>query len=202
MENPGDSYRVLLSPAQGLFKDRGSRFLAYAFPVTGEEAFKKELERLRKEHHGARHHCYAFRLSPESGIYRYSDDGEPSGTAGRPIYEQICAAGLYDTAVVVVRYFGGVLLGTGGLHNAYKQAAAAALATAETGEKILQDTLILTFGYGSLNRVMQIIDREHLTVTGRNSDTSCRLILSVPRSETERITERFSRAGEINVAKA
>jgi len=184
---------VLQAPAEGLYKDRGSRFLAYAFPVNSEDDLKKELARLRKEHHGARHHCYAFRLSPSSGIYRYSDDGEPSGTAGRPIYEQICAAGLYDTAVVVVRYFGGILLGTGGLHRAYKEAAADALARAETAEKVPHDTLILSFGYPEMNKVMQIVDREHLAVTGQDYGDSCRLTLSVPADQTERIRERFER---------
>jgi uncharacterized YigZ family protein len=197
-----DRYPVLAAPAEGLFRDRGSRFLAYAFPVTDEEAFRQGLDRLRREHHGARHHCYAFRLSPAEGIYRYSDDGEPSGTAGRPVYEQICSAGLYETAVVVVRYFGGILLGTGGLHNAYKQAAADALARAKVKEKVLQEELLIRFGYDKLNRIMQVIDREQMTVVTQVFDDACRITVRIPRSETERIISRLQKAGDVYVEKA
>jgi uncharacterized YigZ family protein len=197
-----DRYPVLAAPAEGLFRDRGSRFLAYAFPVTDEEAFRQGLDRLRREHHGARHHCYAFRLSPAKGIYRYSDDGEPSGTAGRPVYEQICSAGLYETAVVVVRYFGGILLGTGGLHNAYKQAAADALARAKVTEKVLQEELLIRFGYDKLNRIMQVIDREQMTVVTQDFSDACRITVRIPRSETERIIARLQRAGDVYVEKA
>ncbi len=202
MADHPDKYPVLAAPAEGLFRDRGSRFLSYAFPAADEEAFREGLDRLRREHHGARHHCYAFRLSPESGIYRYSDDGEPSGTAGRPVYEQICSAGLYETALVVVRYFGGTLLGTGGLHNAYKQAAADALARAEIIEKVLQDDLVICFDYEDLNRVMQIIDKEKLQVTAQDFGTGCRITVRMPRSDADRITARLERAGKIYVEKA
>jgi uncharacterized YigZ family protein len=202
MANNGDRYPVIKAPAEGLFKDRGSRFLAYAFPAESEERFRETLENIRRKHHGARHYCYAFRLSPDDGLFRYSDDGEPSGTAGRPIYEQILSAGVYETGVVVVRYFGGILLGTGGLHNAYKQAAANALARAEIIEKVLQDDLVIRFGYEDLNRVMQIIDKEKLQVTAQDFGTDCSITVRIPRSETGRITARLERSGKIYVVKA
>ncbi len=202
MEPAADRYPVIKAPSEGSFKDRGSRFLAYAFPVRDEEAFREVLDRLRREHHAARHHCYAYRLSPAGGLYRYSDDGEPSGTAGRPIYEQILSAGLYETAVVVVRYFGGILLGTGGLHHAYKQAAADALTKAEVTEQILSDKLVIRFGYEDLNRVMQIIDKEQLPLITQDFGTACSITVQVPRSDTARITERLERSGKIYVGKA
>ncbi len=201
MGRGNDTYLTLASPATGHFRDRGSRFIAFAWPVESEEAAKERLAQLKKKYHDARHHCYAFRLGPEQEIYRYSDDGEPSGTAGRPIYEQILSAGLFNVLIVVVRYFGGVLLGTGGLHNAYKQAARDAVEHAEIIEKIIENQLIIHFGYEQLNGVMQMIHREHLTIAGQHFGDSCRIKIRVRKDMTDKVIDLFSSTGKINIEK-
>ncbi len=198
-EKEEERYLTLGGRGEGIFRDRGSRFLGYAFPVKNEKAFQEELQRLRKEHHGARHHCWAYRLSPDSGQFRYNDDGEPSGTAGRPIYEQILSAGVHDTAVVVVRYFGGILLGTGGLHNAYKQAAAEALRNAPKKEKVIEGKLEILFPYDLLNNIMQLIDRERLHISEQTFTDSCRILLTLPRSKVPLVAERLKRLGKVEV---
>ena len=201
MNGGNDTYLTLGAPSTGQFRDRGSRFLAFAWPVLSEGEAKNKLNQLKKKYHDARHHCYAFRLDPESDFFRYSDDGEPTGTAGRPIYEQILSARLYETMIVVVRYFGGILLGTGGLHTAYKIAARDAIEHARIIEKIIEDRLVLTFGYEQINQVMQIINREHLSPLEQHFDTSCRIELRVRRNQTEKITSIFTSTGKIKVEK-
>src|SRR5665648_601830 len=118
-----DTYKTIGAPCEGLYKEKGSKFIAYAFPVSDEQQIKEITARLKKEHHSARHHCFAWRLGSDHQLFRLNDDGEPSGTAGRPIFGQIQQHELTDILVVVVRYFGGILLGTSGLTNAYKHAA-------------------------------------------------------------------------------
>ncbi len=196
-----DTYLTLGAPCTGQYKDRGSRFLAFAWPVGSEEEAKEKLDELKKKYHDARHHCYAFRLGPGHETYRYSDDGEPSGTAGRPVYEQILSANLYNVIVVVVRYFGGVLLGTGGLHHAYKQAARDALAHARIVEKIMEEQVVLSFGYDRMNLVMQTIDREHLTIVDQHFGDTCRIVLRVRKNVTDRIRRVFEAAGGVNIEK-
>ena len=201
MGRRSDTYLTLASPASGQFRDRGSRFIALAWPVESEAAVKERLAQLKKQYYDARHHCYAFRLGPEQEFYRYSDDGEPSGTAGRPIYEQILSAGLFNVLIVVVRYFGGVLLGTGGLHNAYKLAARDAVEHAEIMETIIEKQLIIHFGYEQLNSVMQMIDRAHLTITDQHFGDSCRMELRVRKDMTDKVIGLFSSTGKINIEK-
>ncbi|MCD6202456.1 MAG: YigZ family protein [Bacteroidales bacterium] len=201
MGRRSDTYLTLASPASGQFRDRGSRFIALAWPVESEAAVKERLAQLKKQYYDARHHCYAFRLGPEQEFYRYSDDGEPSGTAGRPIYEQILSAGLFNVLIVVVRYFGGVLLGTGGLHNAYKLAARDAVEHAEIMEKIIEKQLIIHFGYKQLNSVMQMIDRAHLTIIDQHFGDSCRMKLRVRKDMTDKVIGLFSSTGKINIEK-
>jgi len=132
-----DTYRTLAAPGTGTYKDRGSKFVAYAFPVESEEEASGHLESLRKEHPKARHHCFAWRLGTEGRRFRFNDDGEPTGTAGRPILEQIDAAGLTNVVVIVVRYFGGTLLGTSGLIRAYRQSTAEALRQSQPVERTI-----------------------------------------------------------------
>lgn len=145
-----DSFVTLAAPGTGEFKDRGSRFIGYAYPATTEAEALRHLEALRKEHFKARHHCFAWRLGLDGQRFRANDDGEPSGTAGRPILGQIDAAGLTDVVVIVVRYFGGTLLGASGLIQAYRESAAAALAQAPKVEKIVQSRSQFTIGYALL----------------------------------------------------
>ncbi|MFN0013423.1 MAG: IMPACT family protein [Saprospiraceae bacterium] len=150
MSTEPDSYHTILTPSTGEFKDRGSKFLAYAYPVCTEEDAISRLDALRKEHFRARHHCFAWRLGIDGQRFRANDDGEPSGTAGRPILGQIDAAVLTDVVVVVVRYFGGTLLGASGLIHAYRESAAEALRQATRVEKIVQDRFVFTAAYALL----------------------------------------------------
>ena len=155
--NPSDEYRSIAAPAEGLYKESGSRFIALAYPVESEQSVKDIVSGLRKEYHDARHHCYAYRLGYDGTVFRSSDDGEPSGTAGRPILGQIDSAGLSDILVVVVRYFGGVKLGVPGLIRAYKSATADALANATVVEKTAGTLYRISFDYLSMNAVQKVL---------------------------------------------
>ncbi len=159
-----DTYSTLAAPATGEFRDRGSKFLAYAFPVEEEEEWQQHLESVKKEHPKARHHCYAYRLGMDENNYRANDDGEPSGTAGRPILGQIDSFGLTNVIVVVVRYFGGTLLGTSGLINAYKTCAQEALQNAEIAERVVEDVFRLRFDYPLMSDVMNAVKRLELQI--------------------------------------
>lgn len=155
-----DTYRTIEGEAQGLFKDRGSRFIAIASPVSSQEEIKNRLAELRKEYHDARHHCFAWMLAPDRQAWRVSDDGEPSGTAGKPILGQINSRELTNILVVVIRYFGGTLLGVSGLLNAYRNAAADALNNASIVEKHVCQRWAITFPYISMNDVMKVLRDE------------------------------------------
>ncbi|MEZ5103034.1 MAG: YigZ family protein [Draconibacterium sp.] len=187
-----DSYKTIKKESLGYFKDKGSKFLAFAFPVKSEEEIKEILTRLRKEHHSARHHCYAWRLGSEEITFRANDDGEPSSTAGKPILGQLLSFEVTNILIIVVRYFGGTLLGVSGLINAYKNAAADALNNAEIIEKIIEKTFQLDFTYNELNDVMQIIKNENLNILKTQFEEKCRLWFSVRKSDAERINQIFS----------
>lgn len=186
-----DSFKTIANKSEGYFKDKGSKFFAFAFPIKNEEEIKTILVQLKKEHHSARHHCYAWRLGTEEIIFRANDDGEPSSTAGKPILGQLQSFELTNILVVVVRYFGGTLLGTSGLINAYRTATADALRNAEIVTKIIEDQLTLKFTYNEMNEVMQIIKQENLNVINTRFELNCELDFSVRRSETSRIREIF-----------
>lgn len=155
-----DTYKTIEGESQGLFKDRGSRFIAIAIPVSSQEEIKSRLAELRKEYHDARHHCFAWMLSPDRQAWRISDDGEPSGTAGKPILGQINSRELTNVLVVVIRYFGGTLLGVSGLINAYRTAAADALNNAKMVEKHVCQRWTITFPYIAMNDVMKVLRDE------------------------------------------
>ena len=155
-----DTYKTIEKEAGGLFRDRGSRFIATAIPVSGQEEIKTRLEELKKEYHDARHHCYAWVLTPDRQAWRVNDDGEPSGTAGKPILGQINSRELTNILVVVTRYFGGTLLGVSGLINAYRSAAADALNNAEIVERHLTESWLIRFPYETMNDVMRILKEE------------------------------------------
>lgn len=178
-----DSYRTIAALSEGEFKDRGSKFLAYAWPVRSEEDALAHLEWLRKEHFKARHHCFAWRLSPDGSRFRANDDGEPSGTAGRPILGQIDSFGLTDVVVVVVRYFGGTLLGTSGLINAYREAAAEALRAAQVEEKIVCDTFRFDFDYALMPDVMNAVKKLDLYISHQDFGERGLLHLDIRQSE-------------------
>ena len=186
-----DQYRSLAAPAQGLFKDKGSRFIALAYPVETEEQVKETVAALRKEYHDARHHCYAYRLGYRGDVFRSSDDGEPSGTAGRPILGQIDSAGLSDVLVVVVRYFGGIKLGVPGLIRAYKSATADALAQASVVEKVAGKNFRVCFQYPAMNEVMKVLKEMDLPQSAQDFGTECSLVTRVRLSALDTFMEKM-----------
>ena len=188
-----DTYRTIKAPAEGLYKEKGSKFLAFAFPVRSVEEVKQHLDRLRKEYFDARHHCYAYILGPRKDAYRVNDDGEPSGTGGRPIHGQLLSADLTDTLIVVVRYFGGILLGASGLANAYKAAARDAIGNAEVVEKTIDVSYRLHFEYALMNDVMRML--KELGVQPRNQEFNldCRMDVSVRQSQSVRVYDALSK---------
>jgi uncharacterized YigZ family protein len=191
MEN--DIYKTISSPSQGLYKEKGSRFVSFSFPVYEQDEIKKLIETIRKEHHEARHHCYAWMLGVDRSQWRVNDDGEPSGTGGRPILGQINSAGLTNILIVVSRYFGGTLLGVSGLINAYKTSAASAISNAEIVEKTLQSHYEIVFPYLCMNDVMKIIKEENISQSNQNFDTECRITISFRLGATEKVLGRLSR---------
>ena len=197
---PQDTYKTIekkYGPYQ--FKDRKSKFISYAFPVQSTEEVKKHLEALKKEHHSARHWCYAYRMGIEKIEERANDDGEPSNSAGMPILNQIKAKDLTNTLVVVVRYFGGVKLGVGGLINAYKTAAQMLLDEVEIVEKILTKNLILKFGYEDMNKVMRIIKEHNLEIGEQKLEAKATYVLPVRLDDYERIKNLFEKIYTIEV---
>lgn len=190
-----DSYSSIRQPAEGLFRDNGSRFIAHARPVETEAEIREILAALKKEYHDAHHHCYAYRLGCEGRLWRANDDGEPSSSAGRPILGRIDAGGLSDVLVVVVRYFGGIKLGIPGLIRAYRTAAASALAQAGTVEKIAVRRFRLDFDYRELNTIMKILKELDLPQTGQDFGLECSLETAVRLSMAEEFQERVARSG-------
>ena len=185
-----DIYKSISSLSEGLYKELGSRFIAKAYPVEGEEEVKAIMDSLRKEYHDARHHCYAYRIGPAGSIWRANDDGEPSGSAGRPILGQIDSAGLSDVLVVVIRYFGGIKLGVPGLIRAYKTATADALCQASVIEKIAGSWYRIGFGYERMPQVMKVIKDLDLPQSNRSFDNSCSLEVRVRDTLKEDFLER------------
>ena len=178
-----DSYHTIAAPATGEFKDRGSKFFGYAYPVRTEEEALVCLDMLRKEHFKARHHCFAWRFGTDGSRFRANDDGEPSGTAGRPILGQIDAFGLTDVFIVVVRYFGGTLLGASGLIHAYREAAAEALRNAEIVEKIIKDRFVLDFDYALMPDVMNGVKKLDLEIVRQSFDERGLMEVAIRQSE-------------------
>ena len=181
-----DTFRTIKGPAEGLYKEKGSKFLAFAYPVRSVEEVKSHLDKLRKDYFDARHHCYAYILGATKEAWRANDDGEPSGTGGRPIYGQLLSADLTDTLIVVVRYFGGILLGASGLANAYKVAARDAIEHAEIIERTIDIRYRLQFEYALMNDVMRIIKEFGLVPRNQNFNLDCRLDVEVRQSESVR----------------
>ena len=177
-----DTYRTLAAPAEGLYKEKGSKFLAFAYPVHTLEEVKAHLEQLRKDYFDARHHCYAYILGPRKDAFRANDDGEPSGTGGRPIHGQLLSADLTDTLIVVVRYFGGILLGASGLANAYKTAARDAIDHATIIERTIDVRYRLLFEYAAMNDVMRILKDYDLKPESPVYDLDCQLEVAVRQS--------------------
>ena len=178
-------YQTLAQPCSAEFKDKGSRFIAFAYPIKTVNEVKNHLEPLQKEHHKAVHWCYAYRLGVDGLQFRANDDGEPSGSAGRPILGQIDSAGLTDVLVVVVRYFGGILLGVPGLIHAYKSVTAQALANAEVLKKNVEQTVTLICDYPYLNEALRIAKQFQAQIIQQDLQLNCRLTVQVPLAQAE-----------------
>ena len=180
-----DYYYTIERPGSAEFKDRGSKFIAFAFPIANVADFKKQLQRLKDEHPKAAHHCFAYRLGTDGNTFRSSDDSEPSGSAGKPILGQIDSKQLTDLAVVVVRYFGGTLLGVPGLINAYKTVAALALQTTPVVQKAIELKYRLQFDYTRMNEVMMISKKYNCTIRDQQMELFCRMEIGIPRANHE-----------------
>ena len=194
-----DSYLTIAEASEGLFKDKGSRFLAYAYPIDSEDEVKELVQSLKKQHHSARHHCYAWNLGTTGEHYRVNDDGEPSSTAGRPILGQIKHFNLTNILIVVVRYFGGTLLGVSGLINAYGKAAAEAIQNADIVEKLIETTFWIEFSYFQMNNVMKLFKDKNLPQKKNEFDLVCRIKTSVRKSEAEEIIGLFHEIPDVKI---
>ena len=186
-----DTYQTLSAPGQGEFRDRGSKFLGFAFPVLTEAEVKAHVQALKKAHPGANHCCYAFRIGPDKQFFRANDDGEPSGTAGRPILGQIQSKDLTNVLVAVVRYFGGTLLGVSGLIQAYRQAALTAIENGTIVEQTVDELYLLQFPYEAMNEVMRIGKDHKLPFTNTDYGENCQATVAIRKNEAERVVTLF-----------
>ena len=187
MNPQNDTYKTISNPSEGLiYKEKGSKFLGFSFPISNEEDVKLYLVALKKQHHTARHWCYAWQIGVENLQYRVNDDGEPHNSAGQPIYGQIQSYNLTNILVVVVRYFGGTKLGMGGLITAYKTAAQYAIAAAEIVDKLIEIKLKIVVDYQNLNKLMRFIKDHQLNIIDQNMDINCEIILSIRKSSFEK----------------
>ncbi len=194
-----DHYQTIEKTATTEFKDRGSRFIAYTYPLQNITQFKILLQQLKKEHPKAVHHCFAYRLGLDGNTFRVSDDGEPSGTAGKPILAQIDSKGLTDTLVIVVRYFGGTLLGVPGLINAYKTAAAMALQLSPAVQKPVTVCWQVTFGYTQMNEIMRWVKAFNCNIKGQEMQLFCKLVIEVPRSRMNDLKNLFTDMPDVEI---
>lgn len=194
-----DSYLTLAEPAEALYKEKGSKFLAYAYPVSDEEQIRECLDALRKRYYDATHHCYAWRLGADGQNYRVNDDGEPSSTAGRPILGQLLSYGVTDVLVVVVRYFGGTKLGVSGLIAAYKESASAVLSVARIVERTVDVRFDVEFGYLVMNDVMRVVKEMRPEVLGQRFDNLCAMRLSIRAGRADALRERLQKIEGIQI---
>ena len=196
-----DTYRTITDPSQGLYKEKGSKFFAFAWHVECEEEVKGHLADLRKRYYDARHHCYAYSLGASRAAIRMNDDGEPSGTGGKPIYGQLLSMDVTDVLVVVVRYFGGVLLGASGLANAYKTAARDALQNATVVEKTVDDRYRVSFRYEQMNDVMRILKENSLAPKRQQFEMECLIEFTVRQGNSNRVRQAFENLRTVTIEK-
>ena len=200
--NPSDTYQTIAAPTEEiLLKEKSSKFYGYAYPVLNEEDIKKHLDELRKKHPGAVHFCYAYQIGVEKISYRANDDGEPSNSAGAPIYGQIQSQGLTNVLVVIVRFFGGIKLGVGGLIVAYKSAAQMSLENAEIIEKTINIHYLVSFDYKNMNKVMRIIKEKNVEIISQKMELNCEIEIATRKKNAEIIFDIFSNLHEISIKK-
>lgn len=190
-----DTYLTVAAPAEAACRERSSKFLSYIYPVRTEEEIRERLDALRKRYYDATHHCYAWRLGPHGEQFRTNDDGEPSGTAGKPIYGQLLSNGLTDCLVAVVRYFGGTKLGVPGLIAAYRESAAGAIASARIVERTVDRLVRVDFPYTAMNDIMRTVKELQPEIRRQSFDNLCTMELSIRESLAERLVERLRKAG-------
>jgi len=188
-----DSYKTIVNHSEGFFKDRGSKFISHAYPVKTEEDVKEILAQLRKDYYDARHHCYAYILNPDKSAFRINDDGEPSGSAGKPIHGQLLSYDLTNTLVVVIRYFGGTKLGIPGLINAYREATRDALNQTEIITKTINEYFQVEYEYPLMGNVMRIIKDENLEQINTQFEISCKIEMRVRKNDYQRIADEFGK---------
>jgi uncharacterized YigZ family protein len=195
-----DTYKTLAAPSEEtLFKEKNSKFFGYAFPVSSEDEVKAILEDIRKQHNTARHWCYAFQLGTDTIYYRANDDGEPNNSAGMPIYGQIQSFGVTNVLVVVVRYFGGIKLGVGGLISAYRTGAQMALEASDIVEKTIDIHYVLRFGYQHMNKVMRVIKEKNLDIVSQKMEMDCEIIVSTRKKNAPLVEEAFRNLYEVSL---
>ena len=192
---PDDLYRTVAAPAEAACRERSSKFLAWIYPVRTEEEIREHLEALRKRFFDATHHCYAWRLGPRGEAFRANDDGEPSGTAGKPILGQLLSNELTDCLIVVVRYFGGTKLGVPGLIAAYKESAAAAIEAAQIVERTVDRIVTVDFPYVAMNDIMRAVKELQPRIEEQTFDNLCTLRLTIRERRADRLEERLRKAG-------
>ena len=190
-----DRYLTVDGPAEAASRERSSKFLAYIYPVRTEEEIRERLDALRKRYYDATHHCYAWRLGPRGEAFRANDDGEPSGTAGKPILGQLLSNDITDCLVVVVRYFGGTKLGVPGLIAAYRESAAEAIAAAEIVELTVDRTVRVDFPYIAMNDIMRVIKEQQPKIASQEFDNLCTMVLTIRESRAGELTEKLKKAG-------
>lgn len=193
------SFKTIVGQSKGLYKEKGSKFISRAYYAESEDDCKIILSNLKKEYYDARHHCYAWRVNPENERFRSNDDGEPSGTAGKPILNQLYSYELYNIIVVVIRYFGGTKLGTSGLINAYKTATIEAIEQAKIEKRYIKKYLELNFEYPLMNDIMRIIKEENLEIYDTYYKMDCVIKLTVNKSKLEPVLIRLKKLRKLNI---
>ena len=197
-----DTYQSITKASpEVLFKDRNSKFFGYAFPIKTEQEANEHLEELRSKHHKARHWCYAWQTGKAKFQYRVNDDGEPSNSAGMPIYGKIQSFDVTNILIVVVRYFGGVKLGVGGLINAYKTAAQMALESSDILKRTIDEVFVVKFDYPEMNKVMQVIKKNNLNVIDQKLEIDCKIFIAVRKSDAENIYSKFDNTYKVEISK-
>ena len=194
-----DTYKTIAGPSEGIYREKGSKFIALAFPVESEAEVKEKLAEIQKQYFDARHHCYSYILGPNKDAYRLNDNGEPSGTAGRPIHGQLLSKDLTNTLVIVVRYFGGIKLGVSGLINAYKTAAKDALDHATIIEKTVDETYKVSFDYSVMNSVMQLLKDPYVSILGQGYEDRYLISFKIRRREADRIVTALKKINTVTV---
>tara|TARA_B100001741_G_scaffold64063_1_gene50574 strand:- start:16515 stop:17126 length:612 start_codon:yes stop_codon:yes gene_type:complete len=194
-----DIYKEVQNPSSGTYKEKGSKFISYSYPVYTEKDIKDKIEEVKKIEHSASHYCYAFVLHPDKSFQRAGDDGEPSSTAGKPILSQILSNDLTNILIIVVRYFGGVKLGISGLIRSYKTAAANAIINSKITTKTLKEQFEVCFEYTQMNNVMRLVKEFDLEVVKTDFQIDCKLIFAVPKSKSLDVEDTFKKNHEITI---